>query len=368
MSKLVIFGESYGYIKHVLYLITQNQHDRPVTVVIPGFLDLFQFFQVINERVFHNAINLIYIEAYQPRRAKVRGIIKKIPHVIPDIIKERRYLKEAFTKNFAGCEGCEVFFFSRGFSGLKFYLLKKLSNRNRVVYISCYLPQITPMRKYTPGNIVDLASLAILKSIYGRDIAVGKLPNIKGFPYMPDRFMEREVDKIIDWDETDAMMRDFDLSQFKVFDAGHYSVIYFHQDLIGGGYITDAETFRRELASVFDVVLRHFPEKELAFKDHPGDTGDKTLIRVGDILPAFIPAELLYDENVKMYLSGFSYSIANVEKGLAVSLIDLITFKSDEIRNGLKERLIKVSKSKILFPESLDEFERILIDLKKQKA
>ncbi len=366
MSKVVIFCESYPQIKNALYVATHDCHDNSITLVIPGNHDLLKFFQVINERLFHNSINLIYLEPYHAGRVTAKGI-KKVFHVFPDIIKERRYLKRIFDKYFAELKGCEVFFFGRGFCAYTFYLIKKLSKANRVVYISSYPPQVTLIRKYTPTNIVGLASLIILKLIYGRDIAKGKLPHIKGFSYMPDKFMEKEVDKVIDGEERNEMMKDFDLSQFKIFDVGNYSVIYFDESPIESGYITDKNTFRRELAETFDILSKYFPEKEIARKYHPHSPGDKTMIKTGDILPDFIPAELLYNENVKMYLSIFSASIANVEKGLAVSIADLISFKSDESRNQLKEILIQMSRSEILFPQSLDEFERMLIDLKEQR-
>ncbi len=365
MSKVVIFGESYGQIEYVLHLVTQNWHDYPITLVIPGLYDLFEFFKVINEKVFHSAINLIYLEPYQPGRARARGI-NKIPHVFPDIIRERRYLKEIWNKYFAELEGCEVYFLSRGFNGLKVYLVKKLSERNRLVYIYTQSPSRTS--KYTPANIFEWAKLAIWRLTYGRDAVMGRTPFIKGFLWMPDKFMEKAVQRVIDIAEVDKITKGFDLSPFRVFDVGSYSVIYFDDGLIGIGYISDDDTFKRELTNIFSIVGKYFPEKEIAVKYHPGYSGSKTLLEVGDILPSFIPAELLYHENVKLYLGIFSRSIAHVDEGLVVSLADLISFKSDEISNKQKEELIQVSKSKILFPKSLDEFERILIDVTGKRA
>ena len=249
---------------------------------------------------------------------------------------------------------------------MDFYVVKKLSKRNRLVYISSYPTQVTPSQ-YTPTNIVDLARLIIIKLIYGRDMAMGKLPPVKGSPNMTDKFMEKEIDRVIEGEERDEMMKDFDLSQFKIFDVGNYSVIYFDQNLIGSPYITDKNTFRRELAGIFDVLSKYFPEKEIARKYHPDYfRSDKTVIKIGDVLPDFIPAELLYNDNVKMYLGAYSSSIANVERGLVVSIADLITFRDDETRNQLKGILLRMSRSKILFPQSLDEFERILINIKQQ--
>lgn len=366
MRQAVIFCASYGEIKRTLYLATRYPQDRPVTVVIPGMHDLFRFFQEVNEKALHHAIKLIYFEPYSPGRVKARGI-NKIFHIIPDIIRERRYLKEIYNKYFAEMEGCDVFFCSRGFSGYLFYLVKKLSRKNRLVNTSPSPPQIDPVSQYNPKNIADLASLIILKLIYGRDIALGELPHLKGFIYMTDRFMEKVVAEFIGWEEIEEMMKDFNYSRFRVFDTGNYSVIYFDDSLLEAGFLKSKELFQAELTEIFNILARHFPENEIARKYHPSYPGDKALVKIGDVLPDFIPAELLYDERVKIYISLCSYAIANVETGLAVSIVDLITFKDENNRNQLKEKLIRMSKSKILFPASLDEFEQILIDLKEQR-
>lgn len=362
VSKVVIFCESYPQIKNALYVATHNCHDNSITLVIPGNHDLLKFFQVINERVFRNAINIIYFQPYQARRVTAKGI-KKVFHVLPDIIKERRYLKGIYNKYFAELKGAEIFFSDRYWNPYTFYLLKKLSKTIRLVYIPDPAHDVLPIDKFAPTNIVDLVSLIILKLIYGWDMTMGKLLNMK-LPYMSDKFFNREVDKVIDREERDEMMKNFDLSQFKIFDVGNYSVIYFDDGLIASGYVTDKNTFRRELTNIFNILGKYFPEKKIALKYHPRHNSDKSMIEIGDVLPDFIPAEFLYNNNIKMYISFFSLSIANVEKGLAVSIADLISFKSDESRNQLKEILIQRSRSEILFPQSLDEFERILIDLK----
>ena len=154
---------------------------------------------------------------------------------------------------------------------------------------------------------------------------------------MPDKFMKEKVDRVIEQEEKNETMKDFDLSRFKIFEVGNYSVIYFDDSLFEAGYITDKDVFKRELSEIFNILAKYFPEKEIARKYHPGYPGDKAMIKIGDVLPDFIPAELLYNDNIKMYLSPFSFSIANVEKGLAVSIADLITLKDEKIKNPLSQ-------------------------------
>lgn len=369
ISRIVMFCADYGNIPSVLFLIEQNYRTRRVTLVILDNHDLFQFFEAINNRVFHQAINLIYVKPYHARRAMVKGI-KKVWYLLPDIITERRYLKETHDKYFAQVTGCEIYFFSRSFSGATFYLLNQLSKRNSLIYMP-YQPPNSPNVNtyYAPANIVDLARILLLKSTYGRGIAMGKYPQTNpyatGFPYIPDKFMEERVSRVITSKERTELLKGFDLSRFKVFDAANSSVIYFDDGLVESRFTDgsiDRDTFRKEMAQIFSILTKYFPEAEIARKYHPGYDSDQSIIATGKVLPSFIPAEFLYNDNTKMYLSVCSYSLANVEKGLAVSIIDLLSFPTEKLRNQFKENLIRVSRSKILFPKTLDEFESIVMN------
>ena len=71
VCKIVIFCTNYGGIERTLYMAT---HNSSITLVIPLNHDLFKFFQVINERVFHNTINLIYLKPYRPGRRTAKGV------------------------------------------------------------------------------------------------------------------------------------------------------------------------------------------------------------------------------------------------------------------------------------------------------
>ncbi|MFC2035012.1 hypothetical protein ACFLUJ_02690 [Chloroflexota bacterium] len=272
-------------------------------------------------------------------------------------------MSKVFNNNLAQLKDAEIIFFFRVLNQTTYYFLRKLSKRNKLVHMygEDYL---TKVEEHVPVSIVDLTSLIILKSIYGRDIGMIKLPMYpKGAPYILDRFINNKVNKIIGIQERNEMMKDFDLSQFKVFDANNYSVIYFDDSLSESSFIADKNVLRKELTEIFNMLSKYFLEEEIARKYHPLHLKDKAMIKVGNILPDFIPAELLYNDNVKIYLSFFSGSLANIEKGLVVSLVDLVTFNNDRIKEQSKEILIQRSRSEILFPQSLDELERILINI-----
>ncbi|MAE10835.1 MAG: hypothetical protein CL876_02760 [Dehalococcoidales bacterium] len=367
MKELVIFCESYSLIRNCLYLATLNYRKRPINIVIPGNSELFKFFGENNEKFFSSSVNIIYFEAFEGRRTTGNTIAQMVNRT-PEIIREKRYLREVYSNYLAHLKGAEIYFFVRQIAQVSYYFLEKLSKGNRLVYMESEAHVLTA-DEHPPASLMDLVSLMILKLVYGRELSLIRLGGYpRGAPYIADSFIDRKVDKVIDVEEGNRMMKDFDLSQFKIFDTSIYSIIYFDDSLIASGLIEDRNVFKRELAGIFEIVSKYFPEKEIARKYHPRyPKEDKTVIEVGDVLPDFIPAELLYNENVVVYLSVASNSIINVEGGAAVSLIDLVTLNSADIADGLRESLIQRSSSEILFPQTLDEFEGILVDLKGQR-
>ncbi len=364
MKEVVIFTDAYPRIKNALYIATQNYNKRHITIVIMGNSDLFEFFKAANEKLFNNEISLIYFSLFQPdsRRITAKGI-KKVFYIFSDIIRERRSLREIYNKYLAQFQGCDAFFFSKGF--IDFYVVKRLSKRNGLVYIPSYPPLVTPVQ-YSPRSVTDLLKLMIFTLIYGRGIALGQLPHLKGIRHMSDRFMKEKVDRVIDGEEKEEMLKDFNLNQFKLFDFSKYRFYYFPQGLLEDDYIVDKDTYRREMVEIFSIISKYFPENEIAIKYYAGcPESEKAVVKVGDVLPDYIPAEFLYDDSVRMYLGVWSSAIANVEKGLAVSIMYLISHKSNETRETMKEILKNMSRSEILFPKSLDEFEKILADINK---
>ena len=363
--KRVIISENYTSINTTLFLAEGREPDPPATIIIPANFELFKFLREINEKNFGNTLNLIYSEPYRSTMAGARGI-RRLLHVPVDIVRERRHLKRNYAKYLAEIQGCEVYFFSRGFSGTRYYLLKKLARRNKLVYVSHTQPSVTPISRHAPGNLAELVALVIMKLTYGRGIAMGKFFYPHGLPFIPDRFMEREVDRAITWEEKEAMMKDFDVGRFRVFDAGKYEAIYFGHEM-GSETVADLDGVEKVLTGVTEILLKHFPAERIAMKQHPLHREEKTMIKAGDVLASFIPAEFLRHQGVKVYLSPYSLSITNLTGGKAISLVELIPVVSQERREMLKELLVKQSRTEILFPETLEELDAMLVDAKRQK-
>ena len=358
--KIVLLCESYASVKYVIYRLAQQNINAHPVIFIPTLKELFHLFQVINKKVFHNNLELIYYPPYKQRWAETKGL-KRLLYLIPDILGERRHLNKFYSEYFAQLKDADVLFPSPGFNGAKINFLRRLSKSNRLIFID---PGPPHTGRYSPRSIRDIVTLLIYKMIYGKDIQLGQWPagkfwDTKGFPLMPDAFMKKSIDIVIDWSNRDEIMADFAWEKFRVFGTGDYKVIYFHQDLVDR-FVPDRDTFSRELKSIFDVVRRYYPEKEIARKYHPGHEDNKDVITVGEEIPSYIPAEFLYNKQVHFYMSPFSWSLTNVRGGKAISLLHLITLTSDQFREEEKRMLIQASQKEILFPSSLEELDKIL--------
>ncbi|GEM_PF-2156411 len=364
INEVVIFCESYPQIKNTLYLAGQNYQNHPVTIVIPGMTDLYKFINLVNEKAFQSKLKVVYFDAYRGRIGKPGSRIIKAFFLFPEIIQERRYLRSVFKKRLALIQGADVFFFGMDFNPVIYYLLNAFGKTNRLVFMPDPMYDSVSIPEANPSNLIEMVHLLRYKLIYGRDMVLGKHPLRQKVPRMPDSFFETRVDRVISGGERESMIKGFDVSRIMLLDDSDYGIMFFHEELVEQDYISDASTFERILADVFNVIRKHLPEDKVAIKYHPGYPESKTAVPFGIRLPDFIPAEFLYNDKIKMYLGISSRALSNVEKGLAVSLINIVNFKSETVKERLKEMLIKSSHSEILFPESLDEFERILSGLK----
>jgi len=365
-SRIVILCEAYHSIDYPLYMLENEWVDMPVTIFITSYKDLYYLFKVINEKIYDNNLDLVYYPLYKRRWTKTKGI-RRLLYILPDILGERRYLKQFYNQHFARLKNATIIFSTPGYTGVKIYVIRKLSKRNRLIYRDT--AGLYYMSRYSPQSLRDIALLLIYKMIYGRDVQHGHIPFnplSKGFPLMSDSFMRNSVDSVIDWSNRTEVMEDFNWEKFSVFDPGDHQVMYFHQDIVGD-YVPDRDMFSRELNSVFDVVRRYYSEEKIARKYHPGQELNKDVIGIGEELPVYIPSELLYNEKVQIYLGIFTNAIVNVRGGQAISLINLISFKSDDVKERLKERLIRLSHSEILFPSSLEELEGMIIEISGRK-
>lgn len=356
--KTVLLAEAYSEVKSCLYITRlARQQDIPVEINIFGNADLYRFLKMVNETTFNKAVSIRFHDIY-PTVSTNASVLKRIWRYIMDIIGRRSYYRRIYQENLSGLKDSDIYFFTRYMSPYNYYFLKRLGNSNRITYV-CTLDYPNLKREKRIGSIYDLLSLWKLKATYGCGITYVRLPHAK-LEYLPDHFIDTYVTQTFNLEQTDNLLKKFDFNEFRVFDSSRFLVMYFDQPLVTSGRIADTALFRRELDTVFSILKRYFPDDRIALKYHPVSHTDKSFIQVGEVIDDSLPAEVLYHPNIKVYLSFSSSALANVEQGLAVSLLDLITFKDKEAKRFIKETLIGRSRSRILFPQTPAELEKII--------
>jgi hypothetical protein len=209
---------------------------------------------------------------------------------------------------------------------------------------------------HKPSNIREYVSLAIRKAIYGKDICLGEIPGLTGFSFMPDKFIQSH--KVIDKVSIKETMNNVDSSVFRIFNTLRHKVVLFGQDLRGVDYCRDFDLYKQEMEAVYNVVSKYYSFKEIAYKPHPEQiTGD---IVFGEFMHSYVPAEYLYSDNVEIYLGIYSRCITNARRGTVISLIDLITPKSEAVKEKRKDEILEIRKINILFPKTLGELDEII--------
>jgi len=353
-----MFCESYPGLAYVLHRLWRREPDRPATIVVPVVHDLYDFLKALNETAFRNRLNVIYVPHFERRRSRWgRAVLS-----FADALAERRYLRAVYQRHFSTLRDAEITFSSPGYLGEKVYLLSRLAKRNRLVYID---PGPPAMGSDVPRSVREVFRLLLNQIRYGGATRLGEYPRGKGwdrgFPVVPDSFM-KNVAGVVDWSDRDEVMRSFDWKSLGTWAPGEFEVMYFHQDLprSAGIVIKDESTFSARLREIFEVVLRYFPEDRIARKYHPAHKNNQ-LVRIGTELPTFVPAEFLYRDSVRLYLGFDSTALTHARgAGKVVSLIDLISFEPEWVRQRLKGRLVKTSYARIDIPQSMAEFEDLV--------
>ena len=240
---IVIFSQSYPEIENCLYVLkTHYDCQHNILLVIPFNYDYYLLMTEIIKKKFNNLIKIIFIKKF--------NITSKIP--FKSFFKaagERIYNNNFYERHLAQIKSSKIYFFTRFCVPLNLYLLKKLKKNNELIYM--YLNIKRTFQELDTGygeglsnvplnNIRELLLLLRLKFVYGFDSKRIKII-INNVPYIPDKFMLKNVDNVISKNETSNLLKKFNYYNYNVFDTKHFKIIYFDQ-----GYFVRKKNFKYE--------------------------------------------------------------------------------------------------------------------------
>lgn len=362
MKQTVIFCESYVQIDNTLAVVEDTSADNRITLVIINHDELVKFFKLVRVKLCLENIYLVQIKTYSDP-VILRSLFKPI-RLLSRIVLQRIYLNGLYERYFRQYQNADIHFFCRCFGNYTFFFLQRLAKRNNITYTADIVYHDRPIVT-NPTSIREAVMLFRDKLTFGLSSQRGRsdFATFDTVSVIPESFIQRHTARRIENEERCRLIRESKIkSRLGLSDS--YDVVYFDSPLLEYDFISNPEVLRKQLNGIFNMIREFFREDKIALKFHPGEDGNKKLIDFGgmNIIEDFIPGEFLCGGNVKLYMGIMSNALANIpeEDWKIISIIDLISFKSEEYRSKCKNMLLGRAKGEILFPSRREELGAIL--------
>ena len=375
-KKIILFVPSYPFIPVMLYFIEKYKFDSEIEIYT-GLKDLCKFIEYFNNIFWSNKIKCfcIKIPPYYSKVKKNINIIMKIINFIKYLRFTNKMKIKLYNKYFKNKRDCKIYFFAvLYFQNYEVYYIKKLSNNNCI----CLMDMDTIPLKEKGRKILlkEYTLLLLLRSLIDKGMFDKHLELFTNGNFVFSHMSKIYIKKYIDYElEYAQYAKDVEKNYIKYLRGlslkyARYRMIFFDQYFAGNAILIQSKknVFFKKIIEIF---IKYFGDK-FAIKYHPGtpkmeNTLNFNNIKLENILEQFIPGEYFYNENTKYYISYDSDTITNKynytrSNNIRISLLYLVPFKEESMR----ESLINIFKSKIkgtvLFPKSFAELENIFKD------
>ena len=317
---MIVFVQSYPNLLNTLYLLTNSFIYEKVIVYVINNRNLYKFLE-ISKKHFTKKIDIRFINEDEISFVSIYDFIKSFIQIKLSINRISNKIKH---------ENSDIFFFSRAFTTLGFFLVKKTKKNNQLIYIPDPGCDVYKLSDSKPNDFKEFILILIYKFLYGKELVfgnAGKKLNIKYFFKISDKYFFKIADYIFTIEERRRLQSQFNLEMFANKNQKKYSVVYFDKDMLRDKLCNEF-LYKNEIIKIFDLLKKYIAKKDLAKKYKPGRTTEenKSIIEYGDLIDDYIPAELLINDNVKVYLGMTSIAMANIKKGNIISLVNMVNY------------------------------------------
>ena len=120
-----------------------------------------------------------------------------------------------------------------------------------------------------------------------------------------------------------------------------YTHIFFDQPLVNYGRITP-EKFSDFIEKIKEVYAKEISEKKFCVKLHPGNHSNLEFYDNLELIDPHIPSECLLINEKSTWISVSSQTLWNINNAMKISLINLIEFNSEPIRDYIRESMVSI--------------------------
>ena len=287
---------------------------------------------------FYPKERLIYFEKAKPE------ITKNPCKIITNAAFNQR-LKRKLEVQFGSYDHCDIYFFLYAFGESAAYVVKHLSQRNRIFYIPAVKVETAPS---SPFSLYRLVIIIAKKIAFGLDVYAINDGSRDVFPYSESYFRSLNCTKL-------DIVADHKVIQ--KFQQQHLNIANKKILILTGMIVETGMVEKADYSKVMDELIKALPAGQIAIKLHPRASQKYSAENNLPELKKEWPANMLIHAFPVIigYHSASIYEAANAGR-VAVSLLDLIDpvnpIEKADAKAYLKNHL--TTKNPIHFPRTID--------------
>jgi hypothetical protein len=327
MEEKIIFSQSPVDIRYVLWLYERFHGKASVSIYVTNVYNSYLYLQSLGL----SDCSLTFIP-YRPDFRTPAGIVR-----------QRRDLKKLYKRKLSYSNGAAVYFFTYYYDWVTFYFLKRLASKNRIHLIDVYKVKRQRSAGITISQQIKRFIIFIITGVW-HEYTEGVNDRVITFPYR--RFGVEESNEKFDPDVLKRYMYRVDKGKGK-------RVLFFESNGADEEmFIGYEDTITGVLHALLNAGIGVF------LKPHPRQGHSKFVEDLPvEIIDSAVPAELIDIEGFDAVVGIESMSIANIaaqEKLPVFSLLDLLRFKNDAVREGYRKYLVEKGNGRVTFVGRLD--------------
>ena len=204
---MVVFVQSYPNLINTLYLLYNSFIYEKITVYVVGNLNLYKFLNKTKKK-FKKNIDVIFIKQQEVLFNSVHDFIKSFIKIKLSIYRTSLSIK---------LKNCDIYFFSRAFTTLGFYLINNVKKNNQLIHFpdpGCDIYQLSDLR---PSGLKQTIILIVYKLLYGKDLVfgnAGRKLNANYFFKISENYFYKNVDLSVTVENRIKLQQYFTLNSF----------------------------------------------------------------------------------------------------------------------------------------------------------
>ena len=294
---------------------------------------IYQFFAT-----FYPKECLIYFEKAKPE-------IAKNPYKIITNAAFNQRLKRKLEVQFGSYDHCDIYFFLYAFGESAAYVVKYLSQRNRIFYIPAVKVETAPL---SPFSLYRLVIIIAKKIAFGLDVYAINDGSRDIFPYSESYFRSlncTKLDMVVDY----KIIQKFQQQNLNI---ANKKILILTGMIVEPGLVEEAH-----YSYMIDKLIQALPAGQVAIKLHPHASRKYSAeINLPELAKEW-PANMLIHvfPVIIGYHSASIYEAANAGR-VAISLLDLIDPVNPSVKAHTKTYLNNhlTAKNPIHFPRTID--------------